>query len=101
MKKQDLLRAVGGVNEHFLAELEPAPHASRRGRITRIAVLAAALTMLLSLSLWLFIPYNVDPPNIRDYEGSDYYELIRTLNAYRYAQVNQDASSLTTNNFDR
>ena len=101
MKKQDLLRAVGGVNEHFLAELAPAPRAPRRGRITRIAVLAAALTMLLSLSLWLFIPYNVDPPNIRDYEGSDYYELIRTLNAYRYAQVNQDASSLTTNNFDR
>lgn len=48
----------------------------------KTAVIATSLTLVVTiLALVLFVPYNTTPPSVRQYADSEYYGLIRQINA--------------------
>ncbi len=46
--------------------------------------LGTAMACTAALLLILFVPYSTTPPSVRQYAGSEYYELIQKLNEYTY-----------------
>lgn len=86
MKKEKMLRSMELIDEKYIAEAEPqnTQRKPKRSR-TKLLVLAAAFAALLTtLSLWLFIPFSVEPPDVSRYADSEYYPIIQKLNAVTY-----------------
>ena len=80
-KNYRLLRAIGELDERFVAEADPC----RRRSPKRIAVLSSVAACLVAfvtaLSLWLFLPFDKSGDDLARYEGSEYYELIKALDS--------------------
>lgn len=53
-------------------------------RTRRIVSCAVAASLVLVLTLALFLPFGTQMSGVRQYADSPYYELIQKLNAYRY-----------------
>lgn len=70
--------------EDVLAKIEAKKKTRRRVR----GGIAAGLVLVLALVL--FIPYGNQPPSVRKYMGSSYYDLIRKINAARYEAPKHD-----------
>ncbi len=107
MKKIDMARAIGLADEKYIAEA--APKANPKAKFWRKFTLIAACVSLVvtSACLWLFLPYDkgedlpekVDvnnlPAALRDYEDSEYLDLMYAF--YKYDKANSRGGK---NNFE-
>ena len=85
MKKKNWYRALSLADEKYVEEASPdnVVKPERKRRVLPILA-ACACFLLIVCNLWLFIPYNTDPPDVSQYAQSEYYELIQRLNEYTY-----------------
>ena len=99
MKKQKMLRAMGGIDEKYIAEAAPRSKAMKKSNTRlKLGVLAACWCCIITAaSLWLFVPFNTDPPDISQYSDSEYYEIIQRLNDVAF----ESAKSKYKNNFQK
>ena len=91
-KSERLFTAFGDIDDRYVDEaLEKS---ERRPVLRRIIALAACFAIIVSLSLYLFIPIN-DAPDLSRYNGNEYYQVISAIeNLYYRPHGNK-------NNFDR
>lgn len=85
MKKKEWYRGFGLADEQYIAEAHPDNAIKpKRNRVFVSLVAACACLALLFCNLWLFIPFNADPPDVSQYADSAYYDLIQKLNVLTY-----------------
>lgn len=82
-KKEKLLRSFGELDDRYIEEADPQKKKKRRP-YAAISAAAAFAVLLTSLSLWLFIPFNTEPPIMSEYADSEYYPLIQKLSDATY-----------------
>lgn len=91
MKNKDIYREFGNVDDKFITEADPT--AVRKGKRRRkFAIIAACVSvLLLTLNLWLFLPFSGELEDLSKYSDSEYYELMLKVQAlacvpdnYRY-----------------
>lgn len=85
MKKKNWYKGLSLADEKYVDEAAPdkviRPKRSKAFLVTVAACVCLALTFC---SLWLFIPFNTEPPDVSRYSGSEYYGLIQKLNALTF-----------------
>ena len=79
MKNKRFLSAMGLIDDKYIEEAVPAKSNVKK-RIRRSVIAAIAAVAMLSVSLWLFIPFSTTPPDVSKYQDDEYYKLISTLN---------------------
>ena len=85
MKRKKLLSSLQHLDDKYIEEADPMKEKSSKRAWTRLGAIAACFAVLLgSLSLWMFIPYNTDPPDVGKYASSEYYSIIKKLNEVTY-----------------
>ena len=97
MKKEKLLRSMDLVDEAYVEEASP-ENAKRdpKKKWRKFGMIAACICILLTaFNLWMFLPYNTNPPDVSAYSDSEYYSLIQKLNVITYRKPRYK------NNFDR
>jgi len=82
-KKEKLLRSFGELDDKYIEEADPRKKKKRRPYAS-IAIAATVAVLCTSLALWLFIPFNTDPPVLSEYADSEYYPLIQKLSDATY-----------------
>ncbi len=81
MKKKNWYRGFSLADDKYVAEADPANIIKPKRRKTLISLIAACACLALVIcNLWLFIPFNTDPPDVSQYAESEYYGLIQKLN---------------------
>lgn len=96
MKKNKLAKALNLVDDDWLEEAAPCIKKEKKKKsVWRMATVACLGALLLACSLWLFIPFNTDLPDVSQYEGSEYYDIILKLNTVTYVRP------AFKNNFDK
>ncbi len=76
MKEQDIFDAIGNVDPEMVAAADLKPHAKALKR-RKFAVWAACISIfILSLNLWLFLPYSGELQDLSRYADSEYYGLM-------------------------
>lgn len=94
MKNKKLLRGLSMADEKYILEADPRAAAEKSvartqsknyKNIRRICVLAASVTLLAAISLFLFLPLNRGG-GISEYKDSPYYEIIKRLDAMNYKE---------------
>ena len=87
MKKKNWYLGLSLADDKYINEAHPnniiKPKASKKF-ISLVA--ACACLVLIACNLWLFIPFNTTPPDVSQYENSEYYGLIQKLNALTFQQ---------------
>ncbi len=73
--------------EEVLAKIEILKKKEKVRRRVRSGI---AITLVVVLALVLFIPYGNQPPSVRKYMGSPYYELIKKINVAKYEKPKYD-----------
>ncbi len=91
-KSERLFGAIGNISDRYVDEA--AGRKSKKSQIRRWVALAACLAIVVSLSLYLFIPIN-DAPNISAYQSDEYYPIIAGIANFYYRPHNNK------NNFER
>ena len=82
MKRDDILRAVGEIDDEYIAEAAPVQK-NRFTGLTKFAAIAACFAIIFtSLGLYLFLPGDLFVPDITKYEGSEYYEIITRIDPF-------------------
>ena len=81
MKKKNWFRGLSLADDEYVAEAHPDNMINPKRNKTFISVVAAcACFALIACNLWLFIPFSTTPPDVSQYEESEYYDLIQKLN---------------------
>lgn len=80
-KSERLFGAIGNISDRYVDEA--AGKERRKVSLRKWVALAASFAIVVSLSLYLFIPFN-NTPNISAYEGDEYYPVISRLASYYY-----------------
>ena len=81
MKKKNWFRGLSLADDEYVAEAHPDNMIKSKRNKTFISVVAAcACFALIACNLWLFIPFSTTPPDVSQYEESEYYDLIQKLN---------------------
>lgn len=83
MKSRKLFDAMRDIDDELLLDAAPKKRRisnQKRSRMSVWGILAASLVLVATLSVWLLIPYDVTPPDVSQYEGSQYYGVIMKLN---------------------
>ncbi|MBQ7338680.1 MAG: beta-propeller domain-containing protein [Clostridia bacterium] len=94
MKKQKLIDAMALADDKYVWEARP--EKSRNHKMRRLSLIAACLAVFVTAaSLWLFVPFNTDPPDVSGYADSEYYDVIRQLNMLTYRKPSDK------NNFEK
>ncbi|MBQ7343207.1 MAG: beta-propeller domain-containing protein [Clostridia bacterium] len=83
MKNKRLLQSLGFIDEKYVKEAEPKMKASSISPM-KIFGRVACLVLVIALSLYLFIPFSTEGPNLTAYRDSEYFPLIETIADYRY-----------------
>ncbi len=87
MKKKNWFSALSLADDKYVDEADPANIVKPKRNKALISLLAAALSLVLIFgNLWLFIPFNTNPPDVSQYADSEYYGLIQKLNALTFEQ---------------
>ena len=82
MKRDDILRAVGEIDDEYIAEAAPVRR-KRFAGLTKFAAIAACVAVVFtSLGLYLFLPGDVFTPDVTKYEKSEYYEIITRIDPF-------------------
>ena len=95
MKNKRLLSSFSFIDEKYVKEATPKMTVARTSSLANIVAIAACFLLIISLSLYMFIPFNTTGPNVSEYSDSEYYPLIATIANYRYRP------SSYKNNFQR
>ena len=94
MKRKKMLDAFGEIDDNFIEEASPQnakevikevkrqKHEKRRWM--RYCVWATVASLIIALNLWLFIPFNVNPPSVREFSSSQYYSVIQKINQAQF-----------------
>ncbi len=69
----------------------------RRRLVTHSAVTAIALSVVTALNLFLFLPYETPSEQLQRHEGSEYYEVMRTIDRLSTSQNDRKPK----NNFEK
>ena len=81
MNKKNWFRCFSFADDKYVAEAHPDNAVKPKRNNALIPVIAAcACFAVMLLSLWLFIPYNTNLPDVSAYADSEYYALIQKLN---------------------
>ncbi|MBR4419866.1 MAG: beta-propeller domain-containing protein [Clostridia bacterium] len=81
MKKNNWYRNFGLADDKYIEEARPNNIIkSTKKRVILAFVATCACIAIVVCNLWLFIPFNINPPSVSNYEGSEYYEVIQKLN---------------------
>lgn len=76
MKEQDIFDAIGNVDPEMIAAADLKPHA-RAIKRRKFAVWAACISIfILSVNLWLFLPFSGELEDLSKYSDSEYYGLM-------------------------
>ena len=75
------------IYDERLAEVLEKIEKKKKARLVRCVITA---TLVLALALVLFIPYGNQPPSVRKYMGSPYYDLIKKINIAIYEEPKYD-----------
>ena len=105
MKEKKFLDAFGQIEDRFIEESNPEnareivneykkDKNEKRKRWIKRAFITATCSIVLALSLWLFIPYRTAPPSVKKYSASNYYSVIQKLNDVTFKKPRY------VNNFD-
>lgn len=94
--KKKWFRTMDMVDEKYIEEANPEQRVLpiRKKRIITTLVASAACLALTLTSLWLFLPYDNNPPSIEQHKTNDYYAVIEKLNALKKEEPQHN------NNFD-
>ena len=85
MKKNKLLTDMSLIDEKYVEEARPERLKQKKQSIMRLGALAACICiMVTALSLFMFIPFSTELPDVSAYEGSEYYPIIEKLNVATY-----------------
>lgn len=85
MKKKNWYRGLSLADDKYIAEAHPDNVIKpKRNRVFISLVAACACFALIICNLWLFIPFNTNPPDVSQYADSEYYGLIQKLNALTF-----------------
>ena len=95
MKNKRLLSSFSFIDEKYVKEATPKMTVARTSSLANIVAIAACFLLIISLSLYMFIPFNTTGPDVSEYSDSEYYPLIATIANYRYRP------SSYKNNFQR
>ena len=83
MKNKRLLQSLNFIDEKYIKEAEPKMKASSISPM-KVFGRVACFVLVIALSLYLFIPFSKDGPNLTAYRDSEYFPLIETIADYRY-----------------
>lgn len=87
MKKKNWYKGLSLADDKYVAEAHPDNVIKpKRNKILISLVAACACFALLICNLWLFIPFNTNPPDVSQYADSEYYGLIQKLNVLTFQQ---------------
>ena len=87
MKKKNWYKGLSLADDKYVAEAHPDNVIKpKRNKILISLVAACACFALLVCNLWLFIPFNNNPPDVSQYADSEYYGLIQKLNVLTFQQ---------------
>ena len=85
MKKENWYRAFSFADDKYIAEAHPDNMIKpKRNRVLISVAASCACLALLACNLWLFIPFNTNPPDVSRYADSEYYGLIQKLNVLTF-----------------
>lgn len=85
MKKTKWFRTLGLADEKYIAEADPSNKVKKPKVRWVVSLVAACLCLcVVGGGLWLFMPFNTDPPSVAKYSDSEYYELIKKLNEFTF-----------------
>ena len=85
MKKKNWYRGLSLADDKYIAEAHPDNEIKpKRNKVFISLVAACACFALVICNLWLFIPFNTNPPDVSQYADSEYYGLIQKLNALTF-----------------
>jgi len=90
MKNEEMLKLIGEIDDRLVDEASPMNKENvkkndHQRKIKRISLMAACIACLVTaVSLWLFVPFNTDPPSVDQYKNSEYYDLICKINEMTY-----------------
>jgi len=95
MKEKKILDSLNLIDDKYIEEADPKRKAKRsNAKWLKIAAIAACFCIVLSSALWLFLPFNTDPPSMSEYKDSEYYGIIKKISAFTHR------GSAYKNNFD-
>ena len=87
MKKKNWYKGLSLADDKYVAEAHPDNVIKpKRNKILISLVAACACFALLVCNLWLFIPFNTNPPDVSQYADREYYGLIQKLNVLTFQQ---------------
>ena len=89
-KTYRLMRAMNDIDDELL---EMSPKKKGMGRKKAVILLSVAAAIILSLSLWLFLP--LKPAPITEYKGNEYYSIIQKIYEFK------SSNATYKNNFER
>ncbi len=100
MKKNDIYEEIGNVSPDLISEADPtAPIVTRKTKILRaLSAFAACIAVLIiSSSLWLFLPYSTEIPEaLGALSESEYYDIWKEL--YLFGESQKDRPK---NNYEK
>ena len=87
MKKKNWYRGLSLADDKYIAEAHPDNVLKTKNHRALISFVAACACFALIIgNLWLFVPFNMAPPDVSQYSNSEYYDIIQKLNALTFEQ---------------
>lgn len=85
--KKNWYKGLSLADDKYVTEAHPDNAIKPKRNKTLISLVAAcACFALIVCNLWLFIPFNTNPPDVSQYADSEYYGLIQKLNVLTFQQ---------------
>lgn len=84
--KKNRLQLLNGVDEKFLnqADDENLKKEKKHNFLKLIIIPTCLSCIIISICLYLFIPFAVTPPDVSRYKNSEYYSIIKSLNEFTF-----------------
>jgi len=79
-EKEKWFRALSDVDPTYVEEAEPYTARNIRKTRRKKLVAVAILALMVTVSVWLFVPYDTSPPSVDSYKDSDYFDVISYVN---------------------
>ena len=83
MKNNRLIQSFGSIHDQYVKEAAPTMTTSTHS-FKKIIASVACFAIVIALSLYLFIPFSTEGPDLTAYVESEYFPIIEKISAYRY-----------------